>query len=1361
MENLSERIEKMTPLQRAVFALKETRARLDALEQKRSEPIAIVGMACRFPGRANDPAGYWRLLCEGTNAITEIPADRWDAEAFYDPDPAAPGKMNTKWGGFLDRVDEFDNHFFGISEREAEEIDPQHRLVLELAWEALEDAGLPPSRLRGSRTGVFIGLSHSEYGIMLSTDLSQTDAFVATGTAHCIAANRVSFLFDLLGPSVTLDTACSSSLVTVHMACQSIRNGESDMALAGGVNVILSPLATVNLTKAGFSAPDGRIRAFDAEAAGYVRGEGAGLVVLKPLAAALADNDPIYAVIRGSAVNQNGWSNGLTAPSRKAQERALREAYRQANVSPGKIQYVETQGTGTLLGDAIEASALGSVLAEGRPGGDRCAIGSVKTNIGHLEAASGVASLMKVALALRHQQLPASLNFKTPNPDVGFDKLPLKVQQQLEPWPAADTNRVAGVSAFGFGGSNAHMVLTEAPVEDHPITTQSASMCLLPLSARTEGALRDHVRGFCDHLRDDELPPWTDVCYTAALRRDHHDCRLAVQAATPEQAAQVLESVSQNEMPSAAVSGRKPFGRELKLACIYDSWNPEWASGMGAMAAQVPHLNESLVEVAAELSEIAKLASPVVLDDPRTWEDTKLVPAATVALQIAWTCWWRYAGANPQIVLGRGIGELTAAWAAGILNDRQALQMALALGRGENPGSIASGKTQPAKLPYLSAWDGRAHDGHDLDPARWNRCTTDCDGLDQAIRSLGDRQVDVCLQIGLDTLGTSLALDATSEASSRAVASCMTGADGQGGWLDAIARLYAAGVDFAWPRVLPIEGRCVRLPTYPWQRHRVWAERKDWLAGAPPAAAEPTIESDTADDSPMGADTPLAASIDSESRPIVPRPDLNTPYVAPRTELEEGMARSWSGILRVERVGVHDNFFELGGDSLQAMILHNDLQDQLGEVVLGYVLFQAQTIDELAAYLRRSYRGAIRRKFPTEEVEEGDEPLEPTAASVGESEVGMVRRLIDQFAPLPSFPAAGSKNPRAVFVVAPPRSGTTLLRVMLAGHDRLFAPPELEMLGFATMADRHAAYADEPVQWLEGVVRTVMEVRRCDVDQARRIVQESERSGMSVQDFYRALQEPLEGRLLVDKTPSYSGRLEIVQRVEQLFEDPLYIHLVRHPCGMIRSYVDYRMHEEFTMRLGGAVDIPFTPQQMGELTWVVSHQNILQMLENVPAERWHRMQFEEMVRQPEQTMRSLCSFLGMDFAEEMIHPYENRERKMLDGVVAEDRMYGDQKFIVKHKTIDPSVADAWQREMTSEFLGPLSRTLAGEFGYDDVAFPQRGAAGEQVPLAGEAVSFASLAPQDANAEDLLQRLDGLSDEEVSALLREHMTDEST
>src|SRR5437588_3435052 len=395
-----------------------------------TEPIAIVGIGCRFPG-ANDPEAFWRLLRDGRDAITEVPADRWDISAYYDPHPGTPGKMSTRWGGFLEHVDRFDPHFFGISPREATRMDPQQRLLLEVAWEALEDAGLVAEQLAGTRTGVFVGISSNHYGQLQWSNHRGIDAYAGTGNALSIAANRLSYLLDFRGPSMSIDTACSSSLVAVHLACRSLWNKESTVALAGGVNLILSPGITINFTKAGVMAPDGRCKTFDARANGYVRGEGAGMVVLKPLSIALADGDPIYAMIRSTAINQDGRTNGLMAPNRHAQEAVLREAYKRAGISPGRIHYVEAHGTGTLLGDPIEAGALGTVLATDRPLGKLCAIGSVKTNIGHLEAAAGIAGLIKVALSLRHRAIPPSLHFHEPNPYIPFSELSLYVQQNL------------------------------------------------------------------------------------------------------------------------------------------------------------------------------------------------------------------------------------------------------------------------------------------------------------------------------------------------------------------------------------------------------------------------------------------------------------------------------------------------------------------------------------------------------------------------------------------------------------------------------------------------------------------------------------------------------------------------------------------------------------------------------------------------------------------------------------------------------------------------------------------------------------------------------------------------------------------
>jgi amino acid adenylation domain-containing protein len=414
------------------------------------EPIAIIGIGCRFPGAAN-PAAFWSLLRDGRDAVGDPPSDR----PWVGPTSAPPRR-----GGYLEHVDRFDANFFGISPREAARIDPQHRLLLEVAWEALEDAGQVAERLAGTRVGVFIGIAHNEYARFALEGAD--DGHALTGNAASIAANRISYLFDLRGPSVAIDTACSSSLVAVHMACQSLRSTDSTLAIAGGVNLILAPAVTAAFERAGFLAPDGRCKAFDARADGYVRSEGCGLVVLKPLPRALADGDAIYAVIRGSAVNQDGRTNGLTSPSRAAQEEVMREAYRRAGVRPCAVQYVEAHGTGTLLGDPIEAQALGSVLAEGRPAGQRCGIGSVKTNIGHLEAAAGVAGLIKVALSLAGGQIPPSLHFEAANPHVPFDVLPLAVQTTLAPAPD-----LAGVSSFGFGGTNAHVVLERVAAPRH------------------------------------------------------------------------------------------------------------------------------------------------------------------------------------------------------------------------------------------------------------------------------------------------------------------------------------------------------------------------------------------------------------------------------------------------------------------------------------------------------------------------------------------------------------------------------------------------------------------------------------------------------------------------------------------------------------------------------------------------------------------------------------------------------------------------------------------------------------------------------------------------------------------------------
>ena len=483
-----------------------------------NEPIAIIGLSCRFP-QADSPQAFWELLRNGVDAITEVPSDRWDVDEFHADEPAA-GKVTTRFGGFLDNVDLFDPAFFGISPREAARMDPQQRLLLEVSWEALENAFIPPSSLAGTRTGVFVGISSYDYSRLQFDDPEMIDAYAGTGNAHSIAANRLSYVFDLRGPSMAVDTACSSSLVSAHLACQSLRNGESDLALAGGVNLILTPELTITFSQARMLAPDGHCKTFDASADGYVRGEGCGMIVLKRLSDAQRDGDNILALIRGSAVNQDGRSNGLTAPNGLAQQDVIRAALNQARVSPHQIGYVEAHGTGTPLGDPIEMASLNAVLND--DSNQRVIVGSVKTNIGHLESAAGIAGLIKVVLAMQNESIPPHLHLKEINPYLSLEGSRIEIGTYLRPWKRRDAPRFAGVSSFGFGGTNAHIVLSDAPhVTPNHVTLSGASRHegsplrmgfplndierprhLLTLSAKTESSLRELAQSFNDAIRN-------------------------------------------------------------------------------------------------------------------------------------------------------------------------------------------------------------------------------------------------------------------------------------------------------------------------------------------------------------------------------------------------------------------------------------------------------------------------------------------------------------------------------------------------------------------------------------------------------------------------------------------------------------------------------------------------------------------------------------------------------------------------------------------------------------------------------------------------------------------------------------------
>ncbi|WP_458318740.1 type I polyketide synthase [Mycolicibacterium brisbanense] len=709
--------------------------------------FAVVGYAARFPG-APDAEAFWDVLRDGRDAVSEVPKDRWDVDEFFDPDPSTPGKVVTRRAGFVDDVTGFDAPFFGMSTREVRLMDPQHRLLLETAWRAIEHAGIAPTSLAESNTGVFVGLATHDYLGMASDELTypEIEAYMAIGTSNAAAAGRISYRLGLQGPSVAVDTACSSSLVAIHQACQALRLGECDLALAGGANVLLTPATMITFSSAHMLAPDGRCKTFDAAADGYVRGEGCGVIVIKRLEDAIRDGDRIRAVIRGSAINQDGASGGLTVPNGVAQQRVISDALKRANLEPRDVGYLEAHGTGTSLGDPIEAQAAGAVLGAGREPDAPLLIGSAKTNIGHLEAAAGIAGVIKVILSLEHATLPKHLHFENPSPHIPWDRLAVEVVKETMPWERNGKPRVAGVSSFGFAGTNAHVILEEAPEQVWPAPAEQPAtgrFSILPLSARTPAALvqlADQYRTWWSAHPEATL---ADVCFTAGVGRAHLEHRAALVVNSKDAALELLGALADDRPAPGLVRGESHDAP--KTAWLFTGQGSQYPGMARELFDTEPVFAETLNRCAEAIADV--LEKPLLdvifdLDGPDAADErlreTSYAQPALFAVEMGLARLWQSWGFEPDVVLGHSVGQYSAACVAGVFSLEDGAK--LMAERGRLFGSLPAGGRMVAVFTAAERVESLTDEFPTLSVAAYNGTNTVLSGpageLEQAVARL-------------------------------------------------------------------------------------------------------------------------------------------------------------------------------------------------------------------------------------------------------------------------------------------------------------------------------------------------------------------------------------------------------------------------------------------------------------------------------------------------------------------------------------------------------------------------------------------------------------------------------------------------
>jgi len=871
------------------------------------ELIAIIGMGCRFPG-ANNPNEFWQVNRDGIDAITKAPSDR-------------PTEM-TGWGGFVTGIDKFDAEFFGISPEEAIKIDPQHRLLLEVTWKALEDAGLIPANLAGTNAGVFIGLSGSEYLNLLIEDPTFNTTL---GTLECMLANRISSYFDFRGLSLTINTACSSALVAIDRACHGLWNGEISLALVGGTNLTFSPVLASRYANAGLLSSYGRCKTFDAKADGYVRSEGIGVVVLKLLSQAQADGDRIYAVIRGRGVNHNGSGNGLTAPNMQAQIDLLQKVYQQADIDPSSINYIEAHGTATVIGDALEMKALGTVVGKDRTPDNPCRVGCVKTNIGHTEGASGIAGLIKVALSLYHRQIPPNLHFQEPNPAIPFAKLGLKVQQNLEFLSKELEPIRAGVSAFGLGGTNAHVLLesipSQAKAEPNPLPLQIFTLSAKSLTALT--TLAQRYQAFLENKPEASL---VDICFTANTRRSQFKHRLAIITESKEQLKEQLNLYINKELSSGIFSGQITRRKPAPICFIFSGKSQPIKLLIKSFYKSQPALNYFLEQLESVLhyhvgKSFLELIEEENLDNPL---HSQLVDfLCEYAIAQLWRSW----GIEPAIAIGYGTGSYAALVVAEILTLENIISLIL-----KKEDLTSTQNFRPAKTSIVSSVTGNIIQNNQIiDFEQWQK---EFDFTKNNVKKLPNSLLDFS-QILLDICSIQV-----NNSDIETIDDYNINSDNLTSLFSTLIKFWLMGIKIDWSKIEDYK-QCypISLPTYPFERQAYWIN----------------VSSTVLNNQSKNQITNNQNKLEQ----------LDQEFVAPRNEIEQQLANIWQQVLGHKSIGIHDNFFALGGNSRLSILLVSEIEKNFSQHFSLASFFQFPTIAEIAQSMNEPLVDFPKSEFTT------------------------------------------------------------------------------------------------------------------------------------------------------------------------------------------------------------------------------------------------------------------------------------------------------------------------------------------------------------------------------------------------------------